>query len=132
MESQDRRADIKRLIDTLRRVTTAVQVLPFVYSAIYIIVLVVYNFSSMEVQSTLDTLFYVSPIIIIGFLLLSKLLCLCMWHKIACSLPVVPQIISFIDCYIFTFSDSAVYVFNGMLIIMTAILLIASYNVFLK
>jgi len=43
MDSQDRRADLKRLVDTLRRVTTAVQILPFIYSAISIILLAVYN-----------------------------------------------------------------------------------------
>lgn len=132
MEDRDRRVDLKRLVDILRRVTIAVQVLPFIYSGIYIIVLLIYNFSSDQLQSILDTIFYISPVSIIAFLVLSKLLRLCKWHKSACALPIIPQIVSVIDCYIYTFPVSAVYVFNGMLIAMAVLLLIAAYNVFLK
>lgn len=100
MDSQDRRADLKRLVDTLRRVTTAVQILPFIYSAISIVLLAVYNIVPESVQMLLDTLFYVSPVTVIAFLLLSKLLHMCVWHKSACVLPMVPQAVSLTDYYI--------------------------------
>lgn len=132
MGDQDRRADIKRLIDTLRRVTTAVQIMPFIYSGLYIITLVFYNFASQNVQSILDTLFYVSPICIIAFLLLSRLLHLCIWHKTACIIPFVPQVVSAIDCYFFIFPVKAIYIFNGTLILMSSLLLVSAYNVFLR
>lgn len=132
MDNQDRRADLKRLVDTLRRVTTAVQVLPFVYSALSIVTLSVYNFIPEEAQSQLDTLFYISPVCIVAFLILSKLLRLCKWHKTACILPAIPQIVGFIDCYIITLTVSEAYIINAVIIVMTVLLLIAAYKVFFK
>ena len=132
MDNQDRRADLKRLVDTLRRVTTAVQVLPFVYSALSIVTLSVYNFIPEEAQSQLDTLFYISPVCIVACLILSKLLRLCKWHKTACILPAIPQIVGFIDCYIITLTVSEAYIINAVIIVMTVLLLIAAYKVFFR
>ena len=132
MDNQDRRADLKRLVDTLRRVTTAVQVLPFVYSALSIVTLSVYNFIPEEAQSQLDTLFYISPVCIVAFLILSKLLRLCKWHKTACILPAIPKIVGFIDCYIITLTVSEAYIINAVIIVMTVLLLIAAYKVFFR
>lgn len=132
MDSQDRRTDLKRLVDTLRRVTTAVQVLPFVYSALSIITLSVYNFIPEEAQSQLDTLFYISPICIVAFLILSKLLRLCKWNKTACILPAIPQIVGFIDCYIITLTVPEAYIINAVIIVMTVLLLVAAYKVFFR
>lgn len=132
MDSQDRRADLKRLVDTLRRVTTAVQILPFIYSAISIILLAVYNIVPESVQMILDTLFYVSPVTIVAFLLLSKLLHMCKWHKTACILPIVPQAVSLTDYYIINLTIPEVWVANSLIIVMSALLLIAAYKVFFK
>lgn len=132
MDSQDRRADLKRLVDTLRRVTTAVQILPFIYSAISIVLLAVYNIVPESVQMLLDTLFYVSPVTVIAFLLLSKLLHMCVWHKSACVLPMVPQAVSLTDYYIINLTVPEVWVANTLIVAMSAILLVAAYKVFFK
>lgn len=132
MDSQDRRADLKRLVDTLRRVTTAVQILPFIYSAISIILLAVYNIVPESVQMLLDTLFYISPVTVVAFLLLSKLLHFCKWHKTACVLPLVPQVVSLTDYYIINLTVPEVWVANGTIITMTILLLVAAYKVFFK
>lgn len=132
MDNRDQRVDLKFLVSTLRRVTTAVQVLPFVYSAISIITLSVYNFIPEEAQSQLDTLFYISPICIVAFLILSKLLRLCKWNKTACILPAIPQIVGFIDCYIITLTVPEAYIINAVIIVMTVLLLVAAYKVFFR
>ena len=132
MDSQDRRADLKRLVDTLRRVTTAVQILPFIYSAISIVLLAVYNIVPESVQMLLDTLFYVSPVTVVAFLLLSKLLHMCVWHKSACVLPLVPQAVSLTDYYIINLTVPEVWVANTLIVVMSAILLFAAYKVFFK
>ena len=132
MDSQDRRADLKRLVDTLRRVTTAVQILPFIYSAISIVLLAVYNIVPESVQMLLDTLFYVSPVTVVAFLLLSKLLHMCVWHKSACVLPLVPQAVSLTDYYIINLTVPEVWVANTLIVVMSAILLVAAYKVFFK
>lgn len=132
MDSQDRRADLKRLVDTLRRVTTAAQVLPFIYSAISIVLLAVYNIVPESVQMLLDTLFYVSPVTVVAFLVFSKLLHLCKWHKTACVLPLVPQAISLIDYYLITLTVPEVWIVNMTIVAMTILPLIAAYKVFFK
>jgi len=80
----------------------------------------------------LDTLFYVSPVTIVAFLLLSKLLHMCKWHKTACILPMVPQAVSITDYYIINLTIPEVWVANSLIIVMSALLLIAAYKVFFK
>lgn len=134
MDNQDqgRRADLKRLITTLRRVTTAVQVFPFIYSATYIVLLSIYNIIPENFQATLDNLFYISPACVVTFLVLSKVLLLCKWHKAACIIPIIPQVANFIDCHVIAFSEAQVHIFNGTVLAMAALLMFAAYKVFFK
>lgn len=123
---------IKRLIRKLRNVTLAVQIMPFAYAGLYIIALVMYLFASEETMTILDTLLYVSPVVVVGNLILSRILELCRWHKASCILPIVPQINIVIDRYIYEFSVYAEMAHLIMVITMSVLLLIAAYNVFLK
>ena len=132
MEKRDERLDIKGLVKTLRRVTTAVQILPFVYAVPYIFVLSAYNFTTEVVQSALDATFYISPVVVISTLFLSRVLKLCKWHKTACIIPLVPQAASAFDYYILSFSDEMTYAFTFIIVVMVILLLIAAYKVFFK
>lgn len=132
MEGQEYRADVKRLVSILRNVTTAVQVFPFVYSTLYIISIIVYNYVPEEIQLAFDSILYVSPICIAAFLVLSKLLRLCKWHKTACVIPAIPLVVSLVDYYVISFSETFAYVFNYVIAGMCLLLLLAAYNVFFK
>ena len=77
-------------------------------------------------------LFYISPVTIVAFLLLSKLLHLCKWHKTACIIPAIPQVVSLFDYYIYTLTDLSVNIVNIVLVLMTVLLLVAAYKVFFK
>lgn len=83
-------------------------------------------------MTMVDTLLYLSPVVILGNLLESRILKLCRWHKTACVLPFFPQINLFIDRYIYQFTVHAELVHIGMVILMFVLLLIAAYHVFLK
>ena len=132
MDSQDRSINLKRLVKTLRRVTTAVQILPFVYSSTYIVLILLENHISGDTKYILDSLFYVSPVMIVCFLLLSRVLRLCKWNKTACIIPAIPQFVSLVDYYIISLEDVYVYTFNFVLAGMVALLLVAAYKVFFK
>lgn len=106
--------------------------MPFAYALLYICALVMYLFASDSVITILDTLLYVSPIVVVGNLIESKILELCNWHKTACILPLFPQINILIDRYFYEFSVNAVKAHLIMVIIMSVLLLIAAYNVFFK
>lgn len=132
-EGNDRKPlDLKGLVDTLRHVTTAVQIIPFIYVAIYIVVLSVYYVASGDVLWLADTLFYVSPMTVIAFLLLSRVLHLCKWHRRAVMLPLLPQIVNMLDYYIIDMSEIAAQVNIILFVCMAIILLIAAYNVFFR
>lgn len=128
----DNRDAIKYVVSKLRAITLAVQIIPFAYTSIYIITLILYLFASEEVLTILDTFLYVSPIIIICMIVESKVLKLCRWHKTACTLPAIPQINIIIDRYIYEFSIRAEIIHLSIILLMSILLLIAAYNVFLE
>ena len=130
MENPESRVDFRKYILILRNATLAVQIIPFAYTLIYIFVFFSYGHISEEAASALDTLFYISPIQIIGLLILSKILHLCKWHRMACVLPLFPQLVSFIDYYIIALTEIEAYVTNIITIVMSALLLVSAYKVF--
>lgn len=129
--AEDRDA-IKYVISKLRAITLAVQIIPFAYTSIFIITLILYLFASDTVLTILDTLLYVSPLVVVCTLIQSSVLKLCRWHKTACILPVVPQINILADRYIYEFSVRAELLHVSVILLMSILLLIAAYNVFLK
>ena len=130
---QDRKPlDLAGLVKTLRYVTTAVQILPFVYTVPYMVTLAVAFFAPDGVVWILDALFYASPVTVVAFLVLSRLLRLCKWHRRACVLPLIPQFVSFVDYYIIELSEIASQVNIAVFGSMTVLLLVSAYKVFIK
>lgn len=123
---------IKYLINKLRYITLAVQILPFVYSFFYILSLVMYLICDESALRILDTLFYVSPIVVCAFLVESHILKLCKWHKAACILPILPQAIVLTDAYIVELTSIEAQIAIITPIVLSVLLLIAAYNVFFK
>lgn len=121
---------VKHLIKKLRDITIAVQIMPFIYTAVYIAIMVLYLFLSESARFILDTLFYVSPFIAIGFLIESKVLELCRWHRLACILPILPQLIVFIDYHIIELTEIESYISIATPIILAILLLLSAYKVF--
>ena len=124
--------DIAGLVKKLRYVTAAVQVMPFIYGAMYIFCMVLYLFCSDDVACICDELFYVSPITIGSFLVLSKLLRMCIWHRTACILPLIPQAISLFDKYIIEFPWSAWTITIMTFIVMFTALIFSAYKTFIR
>lgn len=130
---QDRRTlDLEGLVKKLRYVTLAVQLMPFLYTVPYILSIVASYFLDYDSARIFDTLFYVSPVTVCAFLVLSRLLRLCRWHKTACVLPLLPQVVSFIDYYIIELTEIAAQVNIILFGSMAILLLVAAYNVFMK
>ena len=94
--------------------------------------MLLYLFCSDGIIKFCDMMFYVSPVTIVAFLILSKLLRLCIWHKTACVLPILPQAVALLDFYVLRFPWSVSVSIIIMSIVMFALLLIAAYNVFMK
>ena len=132
MDKDHQNLDIAGLVKKLRYVTAAVQVMPFVYSDIFIVCMVLYLFCSDEAACACDTLFYVSPVTVVSFLILSRLLRMCVWHRTACVLPLIPQLISFVDRNVIEFPFSAASITIVTSIVLFATLLVAAYKTFIR
>lgn len=132
MEGQEYRSDIRRLVSTLRNVTTAVQILPFVYTPIYIVALALYGHMSDDLQMAVDSLIYVSPVCIVAFLVLSRILRLCVWHRTACAIPAIPLAVNLVDYYVVSFSETFANAFNYMVAGMCVLFLASVYKVFFR
>jgi len=113
MDSQDRnQGAVSRILCVLRRLTRFVQLAPFVYLLLYALYLVFCDLVPDSILGLTDLVLYVSPATSGGLLLLSRLLKLCKFHKIACLIPFSSQIEGFIDCYVFTFTENEIVLIN--------------------
>ena len=110
----------------------AVQVIPFVYTLLYILSMVAYLAVPESILRVLDTLFYTSPFMVAAFLVESKILRLCRWHRAACILPLLPQVAVFVDYHIIPLTRNQVILTISLSITMAALLLVAAYKVFFK
>ena len=130
MDKDQRRHNLEELIRKLRNITTAVQLLPFVYGFLFILAMIAYLVLPDWVSILCDHLFYVSITVVVYNLILSKMLRLCAWHRTACIVPVIPELVSIADQTIVNLSESALIINLGTIIFMTALLLISAYKVF--
>lgn len=81
------RKGIDKIIWVARYSTVLVKAMPFVFAIFYLIGLSSYIWSSNTIIGYLDLAFYVSPIVILYELILSKIFHLCKWHRLECVLP---------------------------------------------
>lgn len=131
VDNDRQRLDLGGLIKKLRQITRAVQLMPFIYGGFYVLSLTIYITGTEEAATLCDTLFYVSPIVAIEFLILSRLLKLCKWHRTACCVPLIPQVVSMIDYYIIQLSEIVVQVDIFVYMFSVILLLVSAYKVFL-
>ena len=108
----------------------AVQVFPFIYTALYVFLFTAYSFSGGIWLDIIDYFSFVSPIVVLAHLVYSKMLLMCKWHRIACAIPLIPQAVDQFDLYIYHFDHYAWVVIAGTIIITMILFLIAIYKVF--
>lgn len=128
----EERGNIQAVVSILRKTTRTVKIAPFVLVTMYMLAMVGYMLFSDVVAVTLDTLFYVSPLVVILLWMLSRSLKMCNWHRFECVLPLVPQIPIFFDDYInqFDYAGAAVNIcVVGLLFLFS---LLNAYFVFIK
>ena len=128
----EERGNIQAVVSILRRTTRIVKIAPFVLVTMYMVAMIGYMLFSDRVAIALDTLFYVSPLVVILLWLLSRSLKMCNWHRFECVLPLVPQVPIFFDDHInqFDYAGAAVNIcVIGLLFLFS---LVNAYFVFIK
>ena len=130
-DSKEQSGAVSYVIRVLKKVTRGAQIAPFVYLALLAFVLLCEPLLSDSVFYALNELFYISPAVFaIGFML-SKTLKLCVWHKAACSIPLVPQVGNYVDGYIVEFTQAEVLIINTTLGILTLAFIVCALRHFL-
>ena len=118
------------LIAVLRRITLAVQVFPFIYTAIFIFLFTAYSFSEGVVLDIIDYLSFVSPIVVVAHIVYSRMLKMCKWHRTACAIPLIPQAVDMFDNYVYHFEHNAWIVVSITIIVSFCLFLFCIYKVF--
>ena len=111
----------------MRRITLAVTVLPFIYTALFVSVFCAYSFGSGPVLDIIDYFVFVSPIVVVAHLVYSRMLKLCVWHRIACSLPLLPQAVDQFDLHIHHFGHNAWIVMSTTIFVTIVLFLYCFY-----
>ena len=81
-------------------------------------------------SSFIDLFFCGTPSAVLVLLLLSRLLKLCAWHKIACLIPSSTKIEGYIDSYLFTFTQNELIVIHMVIGMLTTVFLILAFKRF--
>ena len=123
MDNPDPRGAVSRIVDILRKVTRLVQIAPFAYLALYSSYMILCPFIPDGVAGMADGLMFNSPAVTILFLVLSRLLRLCRWHKAACLIPSASQVEGAVDCYLFTFTEAEIVLINVLIGIISLVFL---------
>ena len=110
----------------------AVQVSPFIYTALFIVLFAAYSFVDGVNLDIIDYAVFVSPAVILAHIIYSFILRLCKWHRVACALPLIPQAADLFDTYVLRL-DHVSWLIVSITILVTMILfLIAIHKVFLS
>jgi len=129
MESRDLKG-VRRAFDILRKTTRLIQVIPFIYLGIFSLALLTERLMPSSMVLTINSVLGVSPYIIGIVLALSKLLKLCVWHKVACLFPLIQQGFYYIDNFVITFTQGEVVLINTTMGILSLIFLLAAIRHF--
>jgi hypothetical protein len=126
------RKGIDKIIWVARYSTVLVKAMPFVFAIFYLIGLSSYIWSSNTIIGYLDLAFYVSPMVILYELILSKIFHLCKWHRLECVLPMFGLIPVLVDKFIIEIGAYG-QLTNWIIVVSVFTLsLINAYFVFLK
>lgn len=130
MDSQDPRSAVKHLVWVLRKATRWTQYASFAYLLLFSLYLLLCAFIPEVVLTLLDYLALGSPAVAVGMLAVSHLFKLCIWHKIACTIPLLSNIEGYIDSFIITFTQEEVIVINAILGIASLVFIILAIRRF--
>ena len=121
---------VTNFVTILRRITLAVQVFPFIYTAIFIFLFTAYSFSDGVVLEIIDYFAFVSPIVVVAHIVYSRMLKMCKWHRTACAIPLIPQAVDLFDNYVYHFEHNAWVVVCATIIVSLCLFLFCIYKVF--
>ena len=128
--AQESQGRLGRLIVTLRRITLAVKVIPFLYTGLFLILYGAYSLLPDPALDVINHLCFVSIAVVIAHLVYSRMLRMCKWHRMACALPLFPQAVDLFDNYIYEFYKYEYIIIVATIIVTMLLFLFCIYKVF--
>lgn len=109
MDNPDQQhAAARRLIDTLRKVTAIIRVLPFLYLIALSVCMILDSLFPEWACRVIDAVLSCPTLAPVGMIGMGRILKLCVWHRTACLLPACTKILGYVDSYIFPFTQSEI------------------------
>lgn len=119
------------LFSIVKPVTVTVKLFPFFYALGLLLFWLIAPALSFDVVTAIDSLIFLSALMVLFLIRLSYCVKLCIWHRLQCSLPLIPQAFAQIDNYF----DLGIYfavTYNAIMGIVFILSLINAYFVFIK
>lgn len=104
----------KNLLYILKHITDFVRLAPFIYSAFFLLGYTISPFCNKNINDVLASLFYISPFVVLFFLIESNILHFCKWHKRACCIPLFSFIANCINVSFINISSLEFYIYNAI------------------
>lgn len=123
---------VLKAIRILRDVTVIVKIFPFLSSLLYIIFFLAQLLFQNDVVYEMESLFYISALVIVLLIVLSYRLRLCKWHRIQCLLLFMPQVFSYIDMYVYEYGVHSAIIADIALTFILAVSVLNAYKMFVK
>lgn len=129
-EKDVRQDKVLKAIRILRDVTVIVKIFPFLSSLLYIIFFLAQLLFQNDVVYEMESLFYISAFVAVLLIVLSYRLRLCKWHRIQCLLPLMPQVFSYIDMYVYEYGVHSAIIADIALTFILAVSVLNAYKMF--
>lgn len=120
------------IVEAVRTATKVVKVFPFLYAVIMLLMLPINAYCRAEFALYIGMMFYISVLFVALLIRLSYCFKLCKWHRLQCSLPLIPQMMDYIDTHIYEFNVSWANINTALYLGLFTLSLVNAYHVFIK
>lgn len=125
------RLKLNSIIDSQVRIVLAVQLAPFIYNILFLVVFSLAFFSTNVAMLTAINYFcFISPLVVVAHLVYSWMLRFCVWHRLACALPILPQLVDLYDTYISPFTVEQIIIVKATIIVTILLYFLFAYGTF--
>lgn len=122
---------LNSIIESQVRIVLAIQLAPFVYTLLFVAVFSLAFFSTNATLLTvIDYLCFISPLVVVAHLVYSWMLRFCVWHRLACALPILPQLVDLYDTYVSPFTLEQIIIVKATIIITICLYFLFAYGTF--
>lgn len=115
-------------VNNLRRAVVTIKLFPFFYVFGLLLMWLLYPVMSETALSIIDSLIFVSALTVAFLIRLSFCVGLCKWHRLQCSLPLLPQATALIDEHICEFGSCTAMINYSLMIAIAALSLVNIYK----